>query len=145
MENEDNLYLGKDLGDYADLDDVENPERSYQGSRAYYLNEILPDSATILTYRVGSYQGTMGIVITLDDYLWVIKEAYGSCGHCDGYLGAEDKAEYALSICRNAYCFERKTDARDFIQGRKENDDSYYGWTDIVDDLENMVNYIRNP
>lgn len=130
METENNLYLGKDLGDYANTDVSEVDGYG----RTTWLKAILPNSADINVYSTGGYQGTKGYVIYLDDYTWIIKEAYGSCSYCDGMIGADDKAEYALSMCRNAYCLENKKDAIRFL----DNQDGW-GWDKIRSNLKEMI------
>ena len=70
-------------------------------------------------------------------YYWIIKEAYGSCEVCDGFIGAPNY-EYGLSILRNAYAFDTLDDARAFLSSVDG-----WGWNrirepglDLLDHLE---------
>ena len=126
------LYLKKDLTDYSEL-----PTEVDGYTRTDYIKAILPEKATIDAHSVGSYQGTMGIVIGLDGYYWLIKEHYGSCSYCDGMLGAESKIEYAESILRNAYCLPDEETALRFLACKEE--ESSYGWNDITPEMREIV------
>jgi len=129
------LYIKNDLGDYA-YTDIDDPD-GY--GRTDYLRAILPNSAEVEVYSTGGYQGTMVFVIRLDDYLWVIKEAYGSCNLCDGFVGRGDghKIEYAESMCRNAYCFESEDDAIKFLKQKDE--DGGYIWEKVANKAIEML------
>jgi len=98
------LYIKNDLEDYAK--DISVDESTERASREQLIDELLPDSARYEIYSTGGWQGTLGIVIECDDYIWLIKEPFGSCGVCDGLLGASDKVGYGKKMLRNAYCFE---------------------------------------
>lgn len=129
------LYIKNDLGDYADTN-IDDPD-GY--GRTPYLKAILPDSAKLSTYSTGGYQGTMVFVIRLDGYLWVIKEAYGSCNLCDGFVGrgGSHKIEYAESMCRNAYCFESEDAAVEFL--KQKDKDGGYIWEKVASKAIEML------
>ena len=135
----DNLYLKRDLTDYAV--DVGDEEGRY--GRNSYLEAVLPDEAEIEVYSTGGYQGTQGYAITLDGYYWIIKEAYGSCSYCDAFLNAQQSAdqtavEYIHSMMRNSYCFESLDDALQFLQ-EKDDPYEYYRWPRIASEVaENL-------
>lgn len=129
---DDRLYIKNDLGDYANTD-INDPD-GY--SRIDYLRAILPDSAEIDVYSTGGYQGTMGFVIRLDEYIWLIKEAFGSCALCDGFIDSH-KVEYAESMCRNAYCFEDEKLARMFLTEKIDNGE--YMWERIATKMRELI------
>lgn len=134
-DEEENLYLGRDLEDYASP-----PSTSFNSrrpGREEVVRALLPDSATIKTYHPGGYSGAMGFVIYLDDYIWLIKEYYGSCNLCDGMLAASDKIKYGRSILRNAYCLESEEDAIEFLNNRIAQSD--YGWRKIAPDMQEII------
>ena len=118
--------IKKDLADYAQ-DKLESEERPLMVDREDAMRELLPDNAEIDVYSTGGWQGSMGFVIWLDDYTWVIKEAYGSCSYCDEFIGTSDKAEYMRSVMRNAYCFRDNEDAIEFLEAKQENDTFIWG------------------
>ena len=129
------LYEKRDLEDYAS--DQESVD-SY--GRVDNVKELLPDDAIVKNYSAGGYEGTIGIVIKLDGYYWLIKEMYGSCSLCDPYIASDDHAEYARSIMRNAYCLPDKESAEKFLK-KKEEDDSY-GWKKITTQMNELIQEI---
>jgi hypothetical protein len=127
------LYIKNDLTDY-----VEYPSNGVDGyARTDYIKAILPEKADIEVYNHGSYQGTLGFVIRLDGYYWLIKEHYGSCSVCDSMMAADDKIEYAKSILRNAYCIENEENAIKFLIMKEE--DGSYGWRNIAPEMRDIV------
>ena len=128
------LYIKNDLADYAD----ERATCPSPATRGQIVRALLPD-AEIRTHSTGSYQGTMGFVIHLYDYVWLIKEAYGSCSYCDGLLATENKISYGISMLNNAYCFETTDDALTFLSRTDELVDEW-GWKDVrhgmIDEVE---------
>lgn len=129
-------YIKKDLTDY----EVDNPvvdDERYYTSRTDVIEALLPEEAEIHVHSTGNYQGSMGFVIELDDYLWLIKESYGSCSYCDGFIGSKDEMEYGLSMLRNAYCLESKKDAHLFLDHIRHEDS--WGWGSIADGVIDIL------
>lgn len=125
------LQLKKDLGDFA----THGVELSDYPSRSEVVKKLL-NSPKMEVHSVGDYQGTLGFVIKTGGYIWVIKEHYGSCALCDGFISAKregNAVEYGRSILRNAYCFDDVSDAQAFVALMAEQD--AYGWGCIEDGL----------
>ena len=146
--------LKEDLADRANLDEIGLNEKDRPTFRR---STLLEDAlgVEVLTYSTGGYQGTMTFVLVCDGLLWVIKDAYGSCSHCDGLLAARRNArdgygkdrtwdlepirDYAESMMNNAYAFDSANDAVRFVH-EQAGDASYsWGWGSVADGtIENI-------
>lgn len=132
--SDDQLYIKNDLEDYAsnDIPSVEwgSPHRSE-------LLESAVDPDSMEFYSTGGYQGKMVFALDAGGYIWLVKEAFGSCSVCDGLLAADDDWEYTKKMLRNAYCFESKKDAIDFLDTKLETEGWY--WNDVAREGKDCV------
>lgn len=150
------LYEKDDLADYANVENVNGRGSEYGlPSRSDLLEMALDVEPT--TVCSGGYQGTYLFILVVNDTLWLIKDAYGSCSYCDGLLAqevrkhsAEDEAEkeelqseeddnlrqYARSMMNNAYAFEDKNDAVRFLHEKTPDEDGrwHHGWEAVAED-----------
>lgn len=147
MEENDTHYVKTDLEDRANFRNVENHADddgiiNRGPGRTELLADVLgKDTHEIRKVREGGYQGTILFVFRHAGYVWLVKDSYGSCSHCDGYLAADDDEsykKYARSMCRNAYAFESTDDAVRFLH-KKSGDGTEmstfaYGWGPLVDE-----------
>jgi hypothetical protein len=163
MENEtSDLYVKDDLADYANIEAVHGSEHTLP-SRGSLLEMALGVEPT--TVCSGGYQGTYLFIVVVNDTLWLIKDAYGSCSYCDGLLAqrvrkhkADDEEEkeelqreedenlqqYARSMMNNAYAFESKNDAVRFLDEKAPDEERnwYHGWESVAEDGITALNEV---
>lgn len=120
---DEKTYIKKDLDTFFE----ENPDTPRWPNRQDMIESYLPN-ADYDVLRVGSYHGTMAIVIKHEDYLWLANDGYGSCSACD-YCQA-DPHGWANDVLASAYCFETLDDLKQYV---RNTDDSKY--TTIYDAL----------
>lgn len=131
-------YKKRDLEDLADLSGIDELDTSgrwscpSRGELLVATLEISDDDYTAINH--GSYQGTLLFVFETGGDLWLLKDAYGSCSHCDGLLSCDDDDEYknyATKMFRNAYAFEGQAEAKAFLEQKAE-DGRRYGWGGVA-------------
>jgi hypothetical protein len=128
-------YLQRDLIDYADIDTVDWV--SVQG-REQAVKAALPERSEVVFKRSGGYQGYYAFVVLLDGFLWVDTGSYGSCAHCDEYIGHEK--EEIQRLLWDAYCFDNINDLAMWISETEVLEMTYgdarQQLQDILDELD---------
>jgi len=119
------LKISKDPFDIqakADLEDsalndheVEFESKYGNPGRVDILKNILP-SYEIETACTGGYQGTYVFRLDGPEYIWLIRDSYGSCSYCDGLIDNPDPYNYGIQMLRNGYAFESEDDAVQFLK-----------------------------
>lgn len=118
-------YVKADLEDFANLDAIEDGEWGHPSRETILMQSLALDDCEIQSACTGGYQGTYLFTFYTGNYLWIIRDSYGSCALCDGLIGAEHASEYALTMMRNAYAFESENDAVEFLTEKTESEYSY--------------------
>lgn len=133
-------YQKADLEEHADLEAIDDdPESWGNPSREEILQQSLGlDDGEIVSVCSGGYQGEYLFVFRSGEYLWLLKDSYGSCSYCDGLLAADHAKSYAEGMMRNAYAFEDDNEAVRFLHEKSDGGAEYstfsYGWGPLVDD-----------
>jgi hypothetical protein len=141
----DRLYVRADLEDYADLDRIhDDPDSWGNPSRLELLEQSLGlDEFDIKSARAGSYQGQMLFIFRTAGYIWLLKDSYGSCSHCDGLLAADHASEYAETMMRDAYAFTSIEDVREFIEAKIDGDEyGIYKWEELADEVLDVLDVV---
>lgn len=129
----DKLYKEKDL-----IDEVQTPiEVGENHRREDALEEVLPNIAEIKTCRKGSYNGEISIVIRLKGEIWLYNDYFGSCSGCDYFLS--DHNGWTEDMLRNAYCFETKEDAIDYMNNSED-----YSWKKLKSCTINNIKELKD-
>jgi len=105
----------------ADLEDraVNASEAEWESeygspSRLAILKGMLPDFE-IESECTGGYQGTYVFRLDGSEYVWLIRDSYGSCSHCDGLIDHPEPYNYGVQMVRNAYAFESEEVAVEYL------------------------------
>jgi hypothetical protein len=138
-----------DLSDHADFDgfDIETNEYGFvttPDTRTALLRQTIPSVDTIHSERVGSWSGTESFGFEVDGLLWLIRDHYGSCSHCDGFIAADsrdDYVQYARTLMSNAYAFDDRVDAHRFVDEQAE--DALYGWNAVQEEAHEIIDTVE--
>jgi len=109
------LQVKADLEDLAVAEAEWDYEWDYSHSRSEILASMLPNF-DIESKCTGGYQGTYVFRLDGPEYVWLLRDSYGSCSYCDGLINNGNPYGYGVSMLRNAYAFESEDDAQRFLE-----------------------------
>ena len=129
----DNLYIERDLSDYAQ----EISDEDGLLTREEYLEEMLCDVEYLRMYAVEGRERHHyhSYIISLDGYYWIIKEDI--CDTAGRYAFMKNANEYMKNMMSNAYCFDSFKDAKKFVNSKE----SERGWYNLIErTITNLAN-----
>lgn len=113
------------IGEYLDLNKFDD---DYYVSTQEVVHNIFPEEYKVATAIYGSYQGEAGSVWEIEGDYIAINDYFGSCSHCDKFIGVNSEEEFERlikTLVSNSHIESTKEDMISYLNEAPDDASSY--------------------